>query len=406
MILSGHEECTGKRPLVSDALGGRRRGLRVLFITPWYPTREQPVAGIFVREHARAVQLYDDVVILHAAGKKPGLRGLWQMEQETDATIHQGIPTYRVWDRPVPILRAAYPSQVWGIWQACRQIAQAGFKPDVVHANVFVTGLPAAIVSRWFHCPMVITEHATVILRNQLSSFNLLLARLGYRAAACVMPVSHSLENAIKKYGIQAKFQVVPNVIDTELFRPASPTESAEPRKGILFVGMVGKNDIKGVSYLFRALARLDRQDWRLDMIGGVPHQADFERLAADLSIAGRVAFLGQRTKEETARYMQNCDFLVSASLFETFGVVLAEALASGKPVVATDSGGPADFVTSEVGLLVPPRDVTALADAIGYMLDHCRNYPPARLAEYSRARFAPDVVGHILDCVYREVLA
>ena len=233
-----------------------------------------------------------------------------------------------------------------------------------------------------------------------------MLAKLGYRAAARVMPVSNSLQNAIAAYGIHAKFEVVPNVIDTELFRPASPMDGSGARKRILFVGIAGKNDIKGISYLFKALATLDRQDWRLDMIGGGTLQAEFEQQAADLDIAPQVVFRGQRTKQQTARYMQNCDFLVSASLFETFGVVLAEALASGKPVIATDSGGPADFVTPEVGLLVPPRDVTALADAIAHMLDHCREYPPTRLAEYSRSRFAPDVVGQLLDCVYREVLA
>ncbi len=406
-MLPDHRRCSDWKPVERDGEGGPRRRLNVLFITPWYPARGQPVAGTFVREHARAIQLYDEVVILHAAGKKQGLPGLWQMERETHAEIHRGIPTYRVWDRRLPVLRAAYPSRVWGIWQACRRIAQSGFRPDIVHAHVFVAGLPAAIVSRWFHCPMVITEHASVVLRHQLSSFDLLLARLGYRAAARVMPVSHPLEDAVRAYGIDATFQVVPNVIDTELFRPALPRpEDSEATKRLLFVGMASESDLKGISYLFRALGRLDRRDWRLDMIGGGTAQAEFEQLAAELNIAGQVEFRGQRTKAETAAFMQRCDFLVSASLFETFGVVLAEALACGKPVVATESGGPADFVTPEVGLLVPPRDVTALADAIAHMLDHSREYPPAQLAEYSRSRFAPDVVGQLLDCVYREVLA
>jgi len=58
--------------------------LQVLFITAWYPTKEHPVWGVFVREHAKAVRLYDDVAVLHGAGVDPNLQRLWRVEQETD----------------------------------------------------------------------------------------------------------------------------------------------------------------------------------------------------------------------------------------------------------------------------------------------------------------------------------
>ncbi|MCW5859972.1 MAG: hypothetical protein KIS63_16865, partial [Caldilineales bacterium] len=73
--------------------------LRVLFLSHWYPTAENPVAGVFVREHARAAALNDEVCVLHGAGPKQGMAGFWQMEEERDPALTAGIPTYRVWHR-------------------------------------------------------------------------------------------------------------------------------------------------------------------------------------------------------------------------------------------------------------------------------------------------------------------
>jgi hypothetical protein len=83
--------------------------LKVLFITAWYPTREVPVQGVFGREHAKAVQLYDDVVVLHLAGSDPTLRTMWRIEQEANETLTEGIPTYRVWHRRFPVPKLSLP---------------------------------------------------------------------------------------------------------------------------------------------------------------------------------------------------------------------------------------------------------------------------------------------------------
>ena len=70
--------------------------LKVLFITAWYPDSKQPLNGIFVREHAKAVELYNDVIVLHIPDARTDVRQLWQIEQEKDRTLTEGIPTYRL----------------------------------------------------------------------------------------------------------------------------------------------------------------------------------------------------------------------------------------------------------------------------------------------------------------------
>jgi L-malate glycosyltransferase len=103
---------------------------------------------------------------------------------------------------------------------------------------------------------------------------------------------------------------------------------------------------------------------------------------------------------------MRNCDFFVQPSLQETFGVVYIEAMACGKPVIATNAGGPEEIVSDETGILVPPEDVEALKEAINYMLDNHANYCSEKIAAYARERFSYETVGKLLDKVYESVLS
>ena len=383
------------------------RRLKVLFVTEWYPTADRPAAAPFVREHARAVGLYHDVAVLHLAGRDPALQGPWRLEQETDPEVTQGIPTYRLWRQRLPLVPSAYPSQFWGAYRAGQALAAGGFRPDIVHAHVFAAGLPAALLGKVYGVPMVLTEHVTSFPRRTLTRPDLLVARLAFRLARRVLPVSRYLQGAIEAYGIRARFQVVPNVVDTALFVPDGQGRPAGGPRNILYVGTLPAGHHKGLPYLVQALAALPAgvPDWRLDVVGEGPGRGDVQQLVVDLGLGARVTFQGILDRAGVARAMRGCSFLVSPSLFETFGVVLIEALASGRPVIATRSGGPAEIVTSEVGCLVPAGDVQALAGVIVKMLEHCDDYDPARLSAYARQHYGYEAVGSLLSDVYFDVI-
>ena len=123
--------------------------LKVLFITGWYP-KEQPTAHLFIREHAKAVSLYDDVVVLHCAEPDSNLNGLWRLEQETDESLTEGIPTYRVWYKRLPIPKVSYFIYVWCIFQAFRWAVAQGFRPDIIHAHVYGPGLVAVLIGKLY----------------------------------------------------------------------------------------------------------------------------------------------------------------------------------------------------------------------------------------------------------------
>jgi L-malate glycosyltransferase len=378
--------------------------LKVLFLTNWYPTKDEPIKAVWVREQAKAVQLYDDVLVLHCVGSDLTLKKSWRTEPETDESLREGIPTYRVWYRLPPIPRASYVMYFWSVYQAFRHIVRLGFRPDIIHVHVYDAGGPAVLIGKLHRIPVVISEHFSSFPRRALGPLDIAKAWLAFRWANRVLPVSYTLQKAIEYYGIRAHFHVIPNVVDTMLFSPSSHPPKTVTAKRILFVGQLVP--VKGVPYLLQALSHLSRkrQDWQLDLIGDGQARKEYEHLALDLKLSDKVAFHGLKPKPEVAEFMRRADLLVVSSLAETFSVPAAEALATGTPILATRCGGPEEFVSRDVGLLVPPGDADLLYQGLDYMLDHLHLYSCQHLAQYAKERFSAELVGAKLHAVYQSL--
>lgn len=380
--------------------------MKILFITKLYPTTELPASGTFVQEHAKSAQLYHDVIVLHCAGKDSTQVAPWRMLRECDREITAGIPTYRIWERESSSRISAFMIRVSALWHAIQTISSQDSSPDMIHFQSYSVGAASTIVGWLYGIPLVATEHSSEFYRLPLSKLHRLGALLAFKGAQTVMPVSASLRLAIEEnYRIQANFRVVPNAVDIALFQPTPiPDRSEYFHKRILFVGTLDKSHKKGMPYLLDALGELNcrRQDWLLDIVGDGPSRTQYQKKVADLGIADKVVFYGMIPKPQVAHLMRRSHFLVSASVYETFGVALVESLASGRPVIATDCGGPSEFVTADVGALVSPQDSKALAQAIDTMLDEHVCYDPMALSNYARDRFSLEAVGQILNTVYR----
>jgi glycosyltransferase involved in cell wall biosynthesis len=379
---------------------------KVLFVTAWYPTTEQPVAGIFVREHARAVRQFADVVVLHITGADPNLRQPWRIERESDPNLTDGIPTYRVWHRRSPLPKTNYLMSVWSTLRAVRHILDRGFRPDVIHAHIYTAGAPAVLAGKLNRIPVVVTEHYSVFLRHRLRGLDLLKCRMAFQGSKAVLPVSRALQRAIEACGIKARFEVVPNVVDTKLFTPGETHRPDGSQKHLLFVGLLDAFDVKRLPDLLRALSLLQEQrtDWRLDVVGDGPMRPDYEALAQELKLAEKVEFHGLKSKPEVAAFMRRADLFVLPSRAETFGTVAAEALATGTPVLATRCGGPEEFVTEAVGKLVPPDNAAALCCGLDEMLDNLDRYSPEQIAAYATQQFSHERVGAQLHAIYKAV--
>lgn len=383
--------------------------LKTLFITAWYPDKESPVRGVFVREQAKAVQLYDDVMILHCCRPDPERnRRLWRIERESDEALTAAIPTYRVWPLPFPVPKVWFVFYVWSVWRAYRWIVRSGFRPDVIHAHIYEAAVPAVLIGRLCGIPVIAAEHSTAFPRRALKRLEVWKARLAFRWADLVAPVSRGLQKAIVGYGIKARFQIVPNVVDTRLFHPGPVSQRRGQLRRLLMVAMLLPGHTKGMPYLLSALAQLgrERQDWRLDVVGDGPARKDYVQLAQGLDLEDRVTFHGLKAKASVAELMRTADLLIVPSLFETFSVVAAEALASGTPVLTTRCGGPEEFVTHRVGLVVPAASEQALCEGIDFILSNLGRFDRGDISRYANQLFSPERVGERLHKIYLACLS
>lgn len=206
--------------------------------------------------------------------------------------------------------------------------------------------------------------------------------------------------------GYRGRLAVIPQFgTDTGLFRPAE----RPPRP--FTVGYIGRLvEEKGVHVLIEAFAQLD-QSPRLIILGGGPEQDRLAALASRLGIAERVAFLPQVPSAEIAPRYHDLDVLALPSLTrphwkEQFGRVLVEAMASGVPVVGSDSGA-IPGVIGDAGLIVPEGNVTALADALRRLRAKPDVYEGLRQRGRQRAidHFTHESVAEATVRVYQEML-
>jgi glycosyltransferase involved in cell wall biosynthesis len=379
------------------------RRLNVLFLAAWYPNPKLPFEGVFVREHAQAVQCYDNVTVLHLAGRNQATRQCWRLETETDRSLNAGIPTYRLLQGSKRLPGLSFLVYLWSVFRAYQHITGSGFLPDVLHAHVYSAGLPAVLLGKLTRTPVVVTEHSSAFPRRLLSGQQARIARFALRRAQVVMPVSRALQQGINAYGVQANFRIVPNAVDLTLFHPPE-LPVVRDEKALLFVGSL--IPVKGLDVLLNALAQLGqmRNDWHMDLVGDGTARKELEQQALRLGLAGRVKFRGAQSKLEVAESMRYADLFVLPSRWENLPSVAIEAIASGLPIVATTAGGIPEVVTPEVGLLVPPEDPARLAEALNQALTTLPLLDRQRIARLAEP-YSPSVVGRQIDAIYRDCL-
>jgi glycosyltransferase involved in cell wall biosynthesis len=396
--------------------------MKVLFLTDWYPTRDRIYHGVFVREHAKAVRESGvEVTVLHAPGATAAGGGPSGIQEELDPELTEGIPTYRVFHKSIklrgPLRRLGtaltYPLYIWGVVRACRRLRASGYRPDIIHAHVYSAGVPAVVVGKLTGTPVVITEHYSAFPRRTLSRAALRMARYAFGNAAVVMPVCLYLQRAIEAYGIKARFEIVPNAVDTAVFHTPSDgtaTDVGTRRTGpgrLLFVGNLEPTEVKGFPTLLAAMVLLKERgrDLHLEVVGEGPTRAKYMRLVADSAVAAAIEFRGAVPKNVVADLMRGSDMFVLPSRFENLPCVVIEAMASGLPVVSTTVGGIPEMVSGGDGILVAPDDPTALADAIDRVLANAAAYDAAAISARAEARYGLAAVGARILNVYSAVL-
>lgn len=268
--------------------------------------------------------------------------------------------------------------------KTCEELFDAYIKDRVsigiIHAhNCVWAGYAAKHLSEKYNIPYVITEHSslygyggqriTEVLDDAISK--------SFACASKVICVSGYLRSSIKKYRNDA--EVIGNLVDTNLFC----TQNADYGNGnfvflcVGFLPNLERMKIKGVDLLLEAFANVLKihPQVSLKIIGIDETASDIKKYTVRLNIQEKVTLLTKMSREQIALEMRKCSCYVMPSRYETFGLVYAEAMASGLPVIATKVGAFIDIVTSASGYACNIGDVNALTANMVAMIEQYDQY-------------------------------
>jgi glycosyltransferase involved in cell wall biosynthesis len=292
--------------------------MRILLVSNMYPSPDRPEYGVFVARLADA---------LRARGN-----------EVEDVVLHAGTRG--------PI---ATPRAYGGLARQARAAVER-HRPDVVYAHFLV---PTGLVAIATGVPYVITAHGSDVRNMRRSPVVAALTKPVLRRAAAVICVSAYVARLLAAPA-DVTVEVIDCGVDTERLKPAPRARDANgngPR--FLFVGSLTPR--KNLERLLLAFGKLG--GGTLTIVGGGPLE---NRLRATAPVGTR--FAGRLDSDGVAAEIAKADVVCLPSLEEPQGQAMLEALARGRPVVATRVGGPAEVLTPRIGALVDPLDIDSIA--------------------------------------------
>jgi teichuronic acid biosynthesis glycosyltransferase TuaC len=350
--------------------------MRALIVTKIFPNSVEPLSSPFNRQQFAALSRLCDVEVLATIPWFPGASvfGRWSAAGRLcGVPAEERIDGLRV-RHPrfafVPKVGHAFSGALYAASLATTILPYRGRVDVVLGAWAYPDGFASIVIADLLGVPAVIKLHGSDI--NLLANSPAPRRRLSWALgrAARVVAVSRALADEASKLGAEPeRIDVVPNGLDRSTFR-VGDRAAARRTLGlsvegplVLYVGHL--SEAKGVLDLLAAfkLAGSRLAGARLVLVGDGAGSSKCRARARELDVPA--TFVGEQPHGSIPTWLTACDLLALPSWNEGMPNVVLEALACGRPVVATDVGGIPEVVTESVGALVPPRDLEALAAAL-----------------------------------------
>jgi glycosyltransferase involved in cell wall biosynthesis len=382
--------------------------MKVLFLSAWYPHRNDKMAGLFVQKHAEAVALYCDVklIYVHADEKISN----FEIIINKSKNLTEIIVYYPVYKNSIFYKISKIINYLKAYLIGFKSLKSENFKPDIVHVNVLTrTGVIALLIKLLTGIPYVITEHWTRYLpdRNAFKGFfRILFTKIVVRNASAIMPVSKMLKNAMLSHKLVNKnYRIVDNVIDPSFTTTFDLHKRTKKRIILVTCFLEVAKNVRGIVRTISMISKI-RDDFELIIIGDGLNFNDILKYSNELSITDKfIFFKGEKESREVAEWIYNSDFLVLFSNYETAGIVITESLALGKPVLSTRVGIAEDYIGENEGIIIEIGDEEALFEKLNYMLDNLKKYDKDIIRSRFINRFSYESVGNKIVNCYKEVL-
>jgi len=373
--------------------------------------RHDPQLGVFIRKHASAAALYCDVTLLSVFGDADQKNKI-EIEEKNENNIWSVVAYFKRFNSPIGAVNSFINlfRYLHATRKALKYIHKKKGRHDISHAYIL---LRPALIAWWLKIskgiPFVISEqwsgYATGVFENK-NFLEKSLSRLVFSKAATVTSVSTFLKNKMESAGLKNNFTITQNVVEP-VEKKSSPLPANNKIKILTVADLVDK--IKNVTATIEAVAEISKHNAEIEFhIVGHGKDANFLKdLSRKLHVLDTVVFFhGVKTNEEVFQFLHACDFLVMNSRHETFSLICIEAMSCGKPVIATDSGGPSEFMNPENGILIAPGNAEHLTSALKKMITEFKTYDSELLKKFAGENFSASETGKKFLEIYRKVLA
>lgn len=372
----------------------------VLFITRWYPSESDPMLGLFVKNHALAASMaqYKITVAYVSPSKKTAINNLWYT-----VTSEENLTEVIVYYNPKKFYSKLLATIAW--IKAINLAFKVSGKPALIHSHILTrAGLISALLAKWYHIPYVITEHWSRYFTEN-DGYNgvirKLLTRYVINHSSSITVVSERLYNAMKLKGLDFEFNLLPNVVNTKIF-----DVSKEHWPVFTFVSITCfEEKSKNLKLLIDSANRLRSSglNFELVLVGDGIDRSLIEEYSKNVKFD--VLFKGTLTSKETADVLKKSHCLVLSSNYETFGIVVYEAMASGLPVITTDVADLKSLINSSNGLIVPIGDEAQLYQAMKKVMENYSNFDPEKIRMGIINKCSLEAVSNSLDELYKSVM-
>ncbi len=386
--------------------------MHVLVLPKWYPGRNDPQLGDFIRK-----QMLAAAGVLHGHGHRLSVvftTPINDLERSELQVLHVDDHAWelRCYYRPstlvfLPFRKLVNLRRYWRTtWNGIRRVRSERGQPDLTHVHIL---LRPALVAWWLKkmcgTPFILSEQSSEYLDGKWdakSAFFKAVNHFLFKRAAAVTAVSAHLGDGLRERGLCMRYDVIPNTV------PGTDRQLPTPGPSDRFMMVADLVDgTKNVSGVLRALkaARDQGHDLHLDVIGDGTDMNTLRSTAQELGLNGSVRWLGRMNNTEVLEHMAHTGTVIVNSNVETFSVVTGEALALGRPVIATRCGGPEAFINPDNGVLIGMRDDQALTAAMIARAECTLPYDPAVIRRTVDERFGTAAVGERFFAIYQRVL-
>lgn len=384
--------------------------LHILFLCSWYPNPESQSNGIFIKRHAQALSKKHQVTVLFVKSVSNAEETIYANVDDENFT--ERCVFYPKVNSSTPVLSSflklrKFKKEYKDLIDALPKEKQF----DIIHVNtIFPAAIPAFYaLKKYPNAKLFITEHWSGYYPEDGNYKGFYLKRVTQKIvqkAKAVFVISDKLKIAMRSHGLNNKFELINNVVDTTVFKPMPSLKADDGVLKIVHVSSLVERE-KNISGIIEVAKQLVIKNikFSLTIIGENTQEIiSHKNLVHHNQLHKFVLFVGYKTSTEIAGFMNQSDVFLLLSHFEGMPVVLLEAMASGIPVITTNVGETKNMVHPNMGIILKNNTAN---ECVQNLSDFKRaNFAsPDEMHQYIVNYYSMESVGNAITQLYNKYL-